>query len=143
MEQSSAPQLETVRPPGWVCNMENQLGKDEEIIRRELCKIRYRGMKEMYPAPLPGMSEKGWIQQSGELILTKNQLIFIEKHGCLIPSRPKIIFSGPLQGLSTSVIKFALTKDQLEVVIGTSSAQFGVSDPESWAFFIDQSSSRC
>ncbi len=123
--------------------MEDQLRRDEEIIRRELCKIRYRGMKELYPAPLPGMSEKGWIQQSGELLLTKKQLIFIEKHGCLIPSRPKIIFSAPLRGLSTSVLKFALTKDQLEIVIGTSSAQFGVSEPESWAFYIDQYSSKC
>jgi hypothetical protein len=123
--------------------MQDQLRTDEEIIRRELCKIRYRGMKEMCPAPLPGMSEKGWIQKSGELILTKKQLVFIEKHGCLIPSRPKIIFSAPLQGLSTSILKFALTKDQLEVVIGTSAAQFGVSDPESWAFHIEQYSSKC
>jgi len=122
--------------------MSDQLIQEEEIIRRELCNIRFREPKEMYPAPLPGMSEQGWVQKSGELILTKSQLMFAEKRGCLAPARPKVIFSAPLRGLSISVLKFAITKDQLEVVIGTSSAQFSVSDPESWARIIRKYSIR-
>jgi len=122
--------------------MSDQLIQEEEIIIMEPCMIRFRGPKEMCPAPLPGMYDQGWIQKSGELILTKSQLVFAEKSGCLVPARPKEIFSAPIRGLSISVLKFAITKDQLEVVIGTSSAQFSVSDPESWARIIRKYSIR-